>query len=64
MGAAFGGGIGPLVMYKSHDREPHIPIILSCQCVEADVVFNPLVFVFCESISLWVESSANVSPYA
>ena len=64
MGAVFGGGIGPLVMHKSRDREPHVPVILPCRCVEADVLFDPLVFAFCESVSLWVGSGANVSPYA
>ena len=64
MGAVFGGGVRPSVMHKGHNGEPCIPVILPCQCVEMDVLFNPLVFVFCESISLWVESSANVSPYA
>ena len=64
MGAVFGGGIGPLVMHKSCNREPCVPVILPCQHVEADVLFNPLVFAFCESISLWVECSANVLPYA
>ena len=64
MGAVFGGGVGPLVMHKSHNREPCIPVILPCRCVEMDVLFDPLVFAFCESISLWVESGANVLPYA
>ena len=64
MRAVFGGGVGPSVMHESHNGEPCIPIILPCQCIEADVLFDPLVFTFCESVSLWVESGANVSSYA
>ena len=64
MRAVFGGHIGPMIVYKGRNGEPHIPIILSCQCVETNVLLDPLIFLFCESVSLWVESSANVSSYA
>ena len=30
MGAVFSGGIGPSVVHKSHNREPHVPVILPC----------------------------------
>ena len=64
MRTMFGGRVGPTIVYEGHDGEPHIPIILSHWCVEMNVLLDPLIFSFCESVSLWVESSANVSSYA
>ena len=59
-----GGGIRPSIVYKGCDGEPRFPVILSCRSVEMDVLFDPLVFVLCESVSLWVESCTDILSYA
>ena len=63
MWATLGGGIGPSVVHKGCDREPCFPIVLPSQSVETDILFNPLVFSFCESVSLWVKGCADILPY-
>ena len=62
--ATFSGGIGPSIVHKGRNGEPRFPIILSCQSIEVDVLFNPLVLSFCESISLWVKGCADILSYA
>ena len=60
----FGGGIWPAIVHKGGDGEPTIPVILSGQGIEVEILFHPLVFVLCESVSLWVKSHADVLSYA
>ena len=64
MGTMLGGGIGPSVVYEGCDGKPCFPVVLSCQSIEMDVLFDPLVFAFCESVSLWVESCTDILSYA
>ena len=63
MGTALGDGIQPAVVYKGHDGKPSIPVVLSGQGVEAQVLFHPLVLVFSKPVSLWVECGADVPSY-
>ena len=56
--------IRPSVVYKHHDGEPGIPIILSCHFVESEILLDPLVFALCKSISLQVKCGTDVSSYA
>ena len=63
MWAVLGSGIWPVIVYKSGDGEPSIPVILPGQGVEVKVLLHPLVLALCESIGLWVKCGADVPPY-
>ena len=64
MGATLCGSVWPSIVYKSHDGEPSVPIVLPGQGVEVEVLLHPLILVLGESVSLRVECGADVSPYA
>ena len=64
VGALLGGHVRPPIMHEGCNRKPHIPVILSCRHIHSAVLFDPLILSFCEPISLWVKSGANISPYA
>ena len=64
MGTMLGSGIGPSVVHEGRNGEPCFPVVLSCRGVEMDVLLHPLVFAFCESISLWVECGTDILSYA